>query len=183
MLRAGPRAETAALPSALEDLARSMRSGSSVEVALAEVALTASPPVQAELQACVDLLGRGASLAGALGSWSATTAVPGVRLAVAALLLAHEGGSRAWALDQVAATLRERLALDQELRAQASQATLSAAVIVLAPVGFSALMVLVDPRVAGFLASPVGIGCVGLGLTLDAAGAWWMRRLLRSVGC
>jgi tight adherence protein B len=174
-----PRRER--LPELLEEVARSLRSGASVEAALGE----ASAGGWLELDPVVARLRRGDRLDVALRSWTdgrggSPAGASGVALAVAALTLAGEqGGSRAWAVDQVAATLRERLALDGELRAQASQASASAAVIVLSPLAFSVLSAAVDPRVTGFLLTPPGWMCLAGGLALDAGGVLWMRRILR----
>jgi tight adherence protein B len=80
----------------------------------------------------------------------------------------------------VAATLRERLDLADERRSLASQARLSALVLAVAPVGFAVLLGAVDGSTADFLlGTPPGWLCLGLGLALDAGGAWWMAQLTR----
>jgi tight adherence protein B len=136
-------------------------------------------PQGVALAHAVGRLRRGDELERALGAGAPLPA-----LAVAGLgLAARQGGSRAWALDQVAATLHERAALDRELRALSSQARYSAAVVALAPLGFAGLSALVDPRVLAFLASPAGVVCVLVGAGLDGAGAWWMARIVRRASC
>lgn len=119
-----------------------------------------------------------------LDAWAARTPAPGVRLLVAAASLGHEaGGAQARALDQVAATLRERLALQRETRALASQARASAALMVVAPVGFAAFTAATDAEVLGFLVgTPVGLVCLAVAVVLDALGALWMARLTQGVG-
>ena len=119
-----------------------------------------------------------------LDEWSSSHDDPGTRLAATALVLATVVGSTpARAVDGVAATLRERLDLAAERRALAVQARTSALVLSVAPVGFAALLVVGDTAAAGFLlGTPAGWSCLGLGLALDAAGAWWMTRLSRSDG-
>jgi tight adherence protein B len=176
------RAYRRALPSVLEEIARSLRSGASVPGALAEVAGSSDDPVRAELRRVVERLDGGEDLASALRWWRGHAADASVALPAAALALASEsGGSRAWAVDQVAATFRERRALEDELRAQASQAHLSAVVLVVAPLVFAVLGAAVDPTVLAFLVlTPAGWACLLAGLLLDAAGAWWMARLTRS---
>ena len=80
------------------------------------------------------------------------TAAPGVRLAVAAVCLGAEaGGPQARAIDGVAATLRQRLAVAAEARALAAQARVSALVIALSPLVFCALASSTDPHRARFL--------------------------------
>jgi tight adherence protein B len=171
-----------ALPTVLEEVARSLRSGVSIPQALAEAATAGDDPVRAELREVLDRMAAGEDLVRALDWWRVRAGDPSVGLPVAALTLAVQGGgSRAWAVDQVAATLRERLALQAELRAQSSQATLSAAVLILSPFVFAIVTAFVDPRVVVFLVStPVGWGCLVGGSLLDLAGAWWMSRIVRS---
>jgi tight adherence protein B len=90
------------------------------------------------------------------------------------------GGAQARAVDGVAATLRDRLALDAEVRALSSQARASAVVIGVAPVVFGAVTAATDARTAAFLfRSPVGLLCLAMGLGLDALSWFWMRRLVR----
>ena len=105
-------------------------------------------------------------------------------LAASALALAAEaGGTQARAVDGVAATLRERLAVDAEVRALSAQARLSAIVIAIAPLVFGALAVGTDGRTAAFLlGQPLGWLCLAGGLALDALAAWWMLRITRGGG-
>ena len=98
-------------------------------------------------------------------------------------LATSTGASQVQAVEGIATTLRDRLALAAEVRALASQARASAAVLVAAPIGFAVVIALADPSTAQFLfATPTGLACLAAGLGLDATGAWWMRRLTAAVG-
>ena len=178
------------LPLALESIARSLRSGASVRQAIGEAA--AAPGgfggrrgrrgrLQAELATVAEQAGQGAGLVEALEALAARRPRPGVRLAVAALCLGVDtGGAQARAVDGVAATMRERLAVEAEVRALSSQARMSALVIGLAPLGFGAFAAATDPRTSEFLLhTPVGLALVCVGLLLDGAGWLWMQRLCR----
>ena len=82
-------------------------------------------------------------------------------------------------LDGVAASLRERVALEREVAALSSQARASAIVLVVAPVVFAAAASMVDRRILDLLVGqPIGWVCLGVGLGLDALGAVWMSRLI-----
>ena len=188
---AGSRRE---LPLALESIARSLRSGASVRQAIGEAAAArrAGPGrrrpgagrLQAELATVADQAGHGAGLVEALEALAARRPSPGVRLAVAALCLGVDtGGAQARAVDGVAATMRERLAVEAEVRALSSQARMSALVIGLAPLGFGAFAAATDPRTSEFLLhTPAGLALVSVGLLLDGAGWLWMQRLCRVTG-
>jgi len=164
------------LPSLLDDVARAVRSGSSLAQACAEAA-AGSDAVRVELAAVVARADRGLPLATALGHWSRHHPSTDVRLAGAALsLAASAGGAQARAVDGVASTVRERRAMAAEVRAESAQARLSAIVIGLL------WALTTDGRTAAFLvADPIGWLCLAAGLALEALGALWMRRILKAV--
>jgi len=166
------------LPALLEAVARSLRSGATLRTALLDAARAPTPSGE-ELARVLAPLAAGVSLAEALTAWPDRRPSPSVRLAVGALLLADSvGGSPARAVDGVAATLRDRLEVETEARALASQARTSALVVAVAPLAFAVLGAAGDDRTAHFLlGTRAGILCLASGLALDAAGAWWMARL------
>lgn len=180
--RAGARLEQA-LPGALEAVARSLRSGASLRQAVEEAgrATGGGKVLAAELSRAAAEAAQGASLVAALEGVAARRPLPGVRLGVAALCLGAEtGGAQARAVDGVAATVRERLAVGAELRALSSQARISALVIGLAPIGFGAFAAATDPRTSEFmLHTPAGLALLATGLVLDGLGWLWMQRLAR----
>jgi tight adherence protein B len=175
-----------ALPGVLDGVARHLRAGGSLAQAIA----AAQPPATVQdLRAQWDRLAALVPVVGvtaALGDWSSSTAESSsldsrsVRLAAAALALASTtGGSPARAIDGVAATLRSRLAVSDEIRALSSQARASALVIALSPLAFGLLGGVRDSRSRAFRASRAGATFLVLGLALDALGGWWMARLCR----
>ncbi len=170
-----------ALPEVLEDVARILRSGASLPEAIAGAGDRAASVVAGDLATVASAVRQGIGLVPALEAWAQHRASPAVRLAAAALGLAAEaGGSQARAVDGIAQTLRARTALVGEVRALSSQARLSALVIGVAPVAFTGLTLTADPATASFLLdSSLGWLCLGGGLGLDLAGAWWMQRLSR----
>ncbi len=181
--RADARIEQA-LPVALEAVARSLRSGASLRQAVEEAGRANSGggrALAAELSRAAAEAAQGASLVAALEAVAVRRPLPGVRLGVAALCLGAEtGGAQARAVDGVAATVRERLAVAAELRALSSQARISALVIGLAPIGFGAFAAATDPRTAQFmLHTPAGLALLVCGLILDALGWLWMQRLAK----
>ena len=149
--------------------------------AVAEAA-TATPGVLGnELKRVAEAAARGTPLVQALETWGDRCPRPGVRLAVAALCLGAEtGGAQARAVDGVAATLRERLAVAGEVKALTSQARAWMLVIAAAPVAFCVFASATDPRTSTFLfRTPAGLICMAAGISLDIAGGFWMRRLCR----
>ena len=171
----------AALPAVLEAVARGLRSGGSLRQAVAEAAAEIPGPLGAELRLVAAAADRGTPLVDALEAWGTRSPSQGVRLAVAALCLGAEtGGAQARAVDGVAATLRERLAVAGEVRALTSQTRASMLLIAAAPLAFCAFASATDPRTSMFLfRTPAGWACLAAGIGLDTVGALWMRRLCR----
>lgn len=125
----------------------------------------------------------GSAVQPAVDGWADGSADPSVRLLADALAIsAATGGSHLRAVDAVIEAVRDRGALQREVRALASQAQTSAVVLVLLPVGFALVIAVVDPRVRTFyVGSALGPVCVIAGCALDLLGAWIMLRLVRGV--
>jgi len=176
----GDRRADAGLPDLLEHTGRNLRAGLDLVPALDAAAGAVGGVHGAEVEAVADRFRSGADLAQALHPWDEAHPRPPVRLAVGALEVASiTGGTRARALDGVAATLRARAAVADEARALASQARASAAVLVALPVVVAVLASAADPRLARtLLGTPLGLGCVVGAAVLDTAGACWMQRVV-----
>jgi len=177
-VHAGSEAEHAEL---LEAVARSLRSGSSLLTALEQAATVSRGGAADALDVALVTVRNGAPLDAALDAWAGSED-PARTVAGAALALgAQLGGARARALDDAALGLRDRAALTGEIRALTSQARASAAVMVLAPIGFAFLGWFADASVASVFTTPLGASCLVGGLALDAVGAWWMAAWTRRV--
>lgn len=163
------------IPDALERVVRQLRSGSTLPLALRNVG--ADDPVFARISR---ELGQGRSLGDAVDLWRQEDELPNRLLTATALDLASRtGGASARVLDGVAASLRERIALEREVAALSSQSRASAVVLVVAPVAFAAVAAMFDSRILDvLLGQPIGWACMGLGLGLDALGAVWMAKLI-----
>ena len=175
------RRVVAALPEGLEAVARSLRSGTSLQQALDEAAIVGPPEVSHELRAVERELRLGVPAAKALERWRQRRGGHEVRLAVTALTLVVDAGGRsARAVDGIAATLRDRQQLASELGAQAAQAKYSAVVLAAAPLVFTLVSVSTDGRSAEFLLrTRLGIVCLLIGLALDGVAAVWMAAITR----
>ncbi len=170
------------LASLIESIAGLLRTGLSLPVALDVSTRDASNPlgVTAALREAIDRAPH-VGLSEALTDWAtrpdqASAHEPTV---ARALLIVNQGGpGAATALDGLAEGLRATLAVEREVMALSSQARLSGSVMALVPLGFAGLLSGTDVRARAFLLeSPIGIGCLVVGLTLDGIAWWWMRRL------
>jgi tight adherence protein B len=176
------RAVAAAIPTLLDHVSAELRAGGTVATAIARLAAgdTLLAPGLATVEARLRL---GASFADAMRAWSTSCAAPGSASAAGALALSNSvGGRSADALDGLGASLRERLGLVSETRALSAQARYSALVIGLGPIVYLAGSAALDPRsLHALAATPTGRACLLAGSTLELFGAWWMRRIVRSV--
>jgi Flp pilus assembly protein TadB len=165
----------------LHDVARRLRAGYSAPLAFAEV-LGRLPPTHPG-HGSAAALARGDSLHTAVTGWRervhAKVGVTVLDELVAAVALGEAvGGVRASAIEVLADLATERRALAQEVGAQASQAKASAVVMTVAPLVFSAQMVLRDPAASRLLlGTPVGWVLMAIGGSLDGLAWLWIRRL------
>jgi tight adherence protein B len=169
-----------ALPELLDVVGAGLRTGSTVGVALDDVAHVPAP-LRADVTRIRARATLGAPLPDALAAWVRDRDLPAVRACAGALATAVElGGAAAEALAALASSLRDRTAVAAEARALSTQARWSAVVVGGAPLLYLAVMSATDQRsVAILFADPIGRVCLVAGLSLLAAGAWVMHRMLR----
>ena len=177
------RLVVAAVPDTLELVGAELRTGGTVPIAIAAIA-DRDGPLADNLTRVQSRVGLGASLDDALRAWARERPVFGVDAAAGALALSTRvGGQAAEALDGLAASLRERLAVAAEARSLSAQARYSAWVIGLLPVGWFVVTAVADPHsLQPLVATDAGRMCAGVGLGLEALGVWWMRVILRGGG-
>jgi tight adherence protein B len=186
--RLGPRRSRAKL-AALRDeqladavgaVASAMRSGLSLTQSIAYAADEAEPPMREHLEAIVHAVDVGAGLEDAVDAFATSVGTDEARLVSSALgMHRRTGGDLPVVLDQVAATVHDRLAVAREVRALTAQARLSGLILGLLPIGFFGFLWLTSRRdIESALTTPAGIGSVIVGLTLEVAAFLWIRHLL-----
>jgi tight adherence protein B len=168
------------LADAIGAMTAAVRSGMSVAQAVAYAMEESEPPVRDDLARMVADVDVGVPLADAIDAWALRAASEDAQLVAGALdLHRRSGGDLPAVLDQVAATIRERVAVGREIRALTAQARLSGWILGILPVGFFAFLWLTSRRdIQGALATPAGLGSVLLGLGLEAGAFFWIRSLL-----
>lgn len=158
-----------------DDIARRVRSGSTLRDAVAT--LPADPTTERATAPLRLAIERGASVADAIARLDAGGAH--LRLALGVIATASRiGGPAAASIDRAAMLLRQRAADLDERATQAAQARLSSHVMTAVPLLMLAALVATDDDVRSVMTSPIGTVCVVAGLALNAAGWWWMRRIV-----
>ena len=168
------------LADAVGAIAAALRAGMSVPQCLGYTAAETPAPLGPALQRLVDEIEVGTPVGEAVRAWADVVDTDDARLLAAALELhRRSGGDLPVVLDQVGATIRDRVAAAREVRALTAQARLSGLILGLLPVGFFAFLWLTSRRdIEGALGTPVGIGSVVLGLAMEGVAFLWIRRLL-----
>jgi tight adherence protein B len=125
----------AQLPDTIAMLASSVRAGHGLPQALEQVATDSPDPTRTALQQAVREIGLGASQEEALARLSARFPSEDLDLVTSAMDVQHQvGGSLSKVLDDIAATMRERVRIDGDIRALTAQQRYSAYVLALLPV-------------------------------------------------
>lgn len=173
----------AALPGFVHGIARALRAGTALVTALTTHAVPG--PLAAEIAAMRARIAAGTPTVDALAAWADAAGDPATRAVAGALAVVHrEGGSAAGPLEGLADALAEREEVVREAAALATQARLSALVILLAPLAFVLVGGVAAPEhLAHLTGSWAGRGCLVAGLGLDAIGAVWMQRIVTGVAC
>ena len=105
----------------------------------------------------------------------------GAHLGLAIIVIttaARLGGSPAPAIDRTAGTLRQRAVDADERTVHAAQARLSAHVLTAVPLAMLLLLLVTDDDVRATATSTLGATCIAVGLSLNAIGSTWMRRII-----
>ena len=173
----------AALPELVEALARELRAGAPLRVAMVDAAEATGGPIRRDAVALRRRLDAGQPPDEVLRWWAAHRRSPELDTVAAAVATGRRLGSEfASGLDALAATMSDRRTIAAEARAQAAQAHASAVLLVAAPIVFCIVMSAIDPASTRFLiGTPLGWATVSASLTLDVIGALWMYRLTERV--
>lgn len=158
-----------------EQLARAVRSGSTLPAA---IRATATPvAIDVEVDRLRLALDRGVRLTDAATGPSGS---PHLDLALAVIrACALNGGPAAEPLDRAASTLRGRAADLADRSVHSAQARLSALVMTTLPIAMLALLYVTSAATRTAVHTPAGLVAVGFGGLLNLAGWCWMRRAVR----
>lgn len=169
------------LPDALETVARSLRAGHGLAAGLSAVGAQRAGPTARAFQRAWAAQNAGTPLGKALQD--AVRSVPSIELSLFATAVAvHEelGGNLAEVSDRIAATVRARRHLEQEVRALGAQGRLAAIVAGVMPFVMAIVLSRLSPHYLDPLAqTETGRTLVASGLLSLVVGVITLRRLAR----
>ncbi|MCX7643476.1 MAG: type II secretion system F family protein [Armatimonadetes bacterium] len=182
------RVETV-IPDTLALMANSLRAGMGFQQAIELVAMEGLPPLREEFAVVSRATTLGASLEEALQGLVERVPSTELELVVTAVLVQREvGGSMARLLDIAASTVRNRLRLRQEIRAETSLTRGSAfalafglPVLVLAFANFASIITGDELWSAPMFTNPTGLKAWIVIILLEAGGWFWLKRVLETL--
>lgn len=169
------------LPETLQVLAGSLRAGYGVLQAIDTVVKEVDDPAASEFARVLTEARLGMPLEDALEAMADRVGSEDFRWVVLAINIQRQvGGNLAALFETVAATLRERASVRQQVKTLSAEGRLSAWVLTLLPFGLALYMIVVNPSYMALLFTrTVGLVMVFGALGLVAVGILWMRRLIR----
>jgi tight adherence protein B len=171
----------AQLPDALTAIAKSLRAGSGILQGLAFAAHETPAPLGPELQSALRDLRLGAEAEDVFASLSERVGSHDLDIAVTAIDIQRTvGGNLAEILTNVTNTIRERAALQREIRVLTAQQRLTTNLISLIPVAVAGAFIAINPELGDLLIHTTpGQIALGVGIALELIGVMAVSRLAR----
>ena len=173
----------AALPEAIDMLARALRAGHSVVGALEMLAENAQEPAASEFGEVFKQLNLGLSIRDALMQLLDRVPSADLRVLVTAIMVQKDtGGNLVEILDRTVYVIRERLRIQGEIRIQTAQGRLTGWILSGLPVVMMVLLNLVNPGYSGILFhDPSGQKLIYAGLGMLAVGSLIIRHIVNGI--
>ncbi|MGA3318254.1 MAG: type II secretion system F family protein [Candidatus Korobacteraceae bacterium] len=169
------------LPEAVDLIARSLRAGQSLPMAMVTVAEEMGDPLGPEFRRCADEMNYGMPFREAMLGIFRRFPLPDLQFLISAILLQREtGGNLAELLDKTAALLRARIQLQQKVKVYTAQGRMTGAVLIALPIIAFVLLNLVRPGyTAPLFETDTGLKMVYGTVVSMALGAFFIRRIIR----
>jgi tight adherence protein B len=168
-------------PEAVDLIARALRAGHALPTALQMVSDEIPAPVGTEFRLLFDQQNFGMSLPEALKAFGSRIPLLDARFFVTAVLTQREmGGNLSEVLDKLSSVIRDRFKVKRQVRAVSAHGRITGAVLMaLPPVTATVLFILSPAHIRLLTDDPLGVQMVVMGVTLQAVGIVWIRRILR----
>ena len=173
----------AALPEAIDMLARALRAGHSVVGALEMLAENAQKPAGQEFGEVFKQLNLGLPLRNALMQLLERVPSADLRVLVTAIMVQKDtGGNLVEILDRTVFVIRERLRIQGEIQVQTAQGRLTGWILTARPVVMMLLLNVVNPGYSSILFhEPVGRKLIYISLGMLAAGGGVIRYIVNGI--
>ena len=169
------------LPIALEMLARSLRSGVSLDQGIEFVGRNSLEPLATEFRRCARQLAIGGAVPSVMRTLLDRVKLADVRLLTTTLSVHRQtGGNLAKVLDRLAFVVRDRLSYRRQLRSITAGGRFSAIMVAsIGPVLFAYLLAFHNHYIRAMLDSSLGQSVLILAAVMELVGLIWTARLLK----
>lgn len=167
------------LPDAMIMLSASMRAGASFTTALDSLIQESSPPLSQEFSLLLREIRLGVDMETALNHIEQRIPLEDFRLLVSAIRISREvGGNLAENMDNLAASLRHKLAMEGKIQSLTAQGRLQGIVMSLLPMILIAVLMKLEPTAMGMLfTSKIGWAVLALILIMQVLGFLAIRKI------
>ncbi|MDA7503651.1 type II secretion system F family protein [bacterium] len=170
------------LPTMIDILARATRTGQSIEQAIQLAAEESQGIIASELGKLNNSLNMGSSFDRAVKIFARRLPLVEIRILATTLMVQRQsGGHLSETLERMANVIRDRISIQNQIRATTGAGRLSTAVIAaLAPAAFVVIMVVNPDHVEILMNDPTGRFLMVLGVVLEVLGLLWVLILMKN---
>lgn len=170
------------LPTMIDILARATRTGQSIEQAIQLAAEESQGIIASELNKLNNSLNMGSSFDRAVKVFARRLPLVEIRILATTLMVQRQsGGHLSETLERMANVIRDRISIQNQIRATTGAGRLSTAVIAaLAPAAFVIIMVVNPDHVEILMNDPTGRFLMVLGVVLEVLGLLWVLMLMKN---
>lgn len=169
------------LATAVRLIAASMQAGHAFQTSLATAAEQLPPPISEEFERVVGQVNHGIGVEPALEQMARRIDSYDFDLFASAVSIQLRSGGRLSAiLDNIAATIRQRMTLHREVAAASAQGKLSGFVLVLVPIGIAGALMFINREYGMLLfTTPIGMTLTKVAVGMQLVGILVIRRMLQ----
>ena len=169
------------LPDTLSIIAGSIKVGHGIEAAIGMVTKTAPAPVCDEFRTVQAEMKLGLTLGASLTNLYKRIESPDLKIFITGLSVQQEmGGNLGEMLDNLERTIRQRFALQREVKALSAQGVYSARLLFAVTIGMMFFLVKQNPKMMmDFVSSPAGRVIAFLAVLCELVGFFWISRIIK----
>jgi tight adherence protein B len=168
------------LSEALIVMGNCIKSGYSFQQAMESVAKDMQPPISGEFSAVLREMRFGVAMEEALGHMVERTGSPDIGLLVSAVVASSQvGANLSDILDNISATIKDRIKIRDEVRVLTAQGRMSGLIIGLLPVVIALMLMLMNPDfIMAFFESTLGKILLAVGAFLEVIGFFAVKKVV-----
>jgi tight adherence protein B len=168
------------LPEALDLMVSALRVGHSLNSTLSLVSAECPPPLAGEFRICFEEQNYGLDFGSTLDNLITRMPLPDLKMVVTAMIIQREtGGNLAEILDNTSRVIRERFALQRQVRTHTAQGRLTGWILTVLPIVIAGLMFMIAPQVLQTLwTDPLGRKLIYAAIVLILIGGLIIRKIV-----